>query len=175
MLEAGRYIIEKFYGNDYQKARENKRTADGSLRQLILLLQENSGDAPSKTWVYDAVNLAVDEHLLSDFRTYGNIGHSHKVLLTHVPDLKRKKSLVEETADKNYSVVRLRERIKATNPNARTNITLDKIPNDKTLAKLGKKKLGNLRNKLDKRILEYEKALEKYKADKERVEKLIDK
>ena len=42
------------------------------------------GCAPAKTWFYNAVKLAVDEHEFKDFRTYGKLGHSHKVYLTHV-------------------------------------------------------------------------------------------
>ena len=42
-----------------------------------------SGKAPSKTWVYDAVKLAVDEHYFAkmNFRTYGKGIH----LLLHTP------------------------------------------------------------------------------------------
>jgi hypothetical protein len=91
MLAAGRYLIEEFYGG-YEQAIKKKPTKAGSLRQLIDRLQKSDGNTPSKTWIYDAVKLASDEHRLSGFPTYGHIGHSHKVLLTHVKNIKRKKN-----------------------------------------------------------------------------------
>jgi hypothetical protein len=86
MVEAGRYLIKMFYDDNYEFARLKKRVKKESLRQLILKLQENSGDAPSKTWIYDAVKLAVDEHDLKTFPTYGKLRLSQKLLLTHVKD-----------------------------------------------------------------------------------------
>lgn len=107
MLEAGQYLIDKFYGS-IDDARNNKKP----LLPLIKKLQANSGNAPSKTWVYDAVKLAIDEHDFKDFRTYGNLGHSQKVLLTHVDSNQRKRELVEEAVEGKYTVVKLRERIR---------------------------------------------------------------
>jgi len=107
MLKAGQYLIDKFYGN-VDDARNNKKP----LLPLIKKLQANSGKAPSKTWVYDAVKLAIDEHDFKDFRTYGNLGHSQKVLLTHIGSGPRKRELVKEAVEGNYTVVKLRERIR---------------------------------------------------------------
>lgn len=107
MLEAGRYLIKTFYGN-IKDAKNNTKP----LLPLIKKFQANSGKVPSKTWVYDAVKLAIDEHDFKDFRTYGNLGHSQKVLLTHVDINQDKRKLVEEAFDGNYTVVRLRERIR---------------------------------------------------------------
>ena len=174
MLEAGRYIIEEFYGNNYEKAEVKKSKHKESLNQLILMLKNNSGDAPSKTWVYDAVNLAIDEHRFATFRTYGKIGHSHKVLLTHVKSMEEKKQLVEETAEQNFTVVRLRERIKQIkNQNQDAYITVEKVPADATLEQIEPKRLEILNDKLDRRIDETQKNLAQYQSDKKRVEKVI--
>jgi hypothetical protein len=112
MLDAGRYLVQKFYDDNYDLARRGKKVKKESLNQLIKKLQENSGDAPSKTWIYDAVKLAVDQHDYENFRTYGNLGHSQKLLLTHVKDGDKKKALIEEAVEKNYTVVDLRKRIR---------------------------------------------------------------
>jgi hypothetical protein len=105
MVEAGRYLIKMFYDDNYEFARLKKRIKKESLRQLILKLQENSGDAPSKTWIYDAVKLAVDEHDFESFRLYGKLGLSQKLLLTHVKDDGEKRALIEEAAENNYTVI----------------------------------------------------------------------
>jgi hypothetical protein len=112
MVEAGRYLIKMFYDDNYEFARLKKRIKKESLRQLILKLQENSGDAPSKTWIYDAVKLAVDEHDFESFRLYGKLGLSQKLLLTHVKDDGEKRALIEEAAENNYTVIDLRKRIR---------------------------------------------------------------
>jgi len=173
MLDAGRLIVNEFYGGSFTKAMRKEPEHEGSLRQLILMLQQNKTEAPSKTWVYDAVNLAVDEHRLSGFRTYGKIGHSHKVLLTHVSDLEKKKQLVEETARERFSVALLRERIKEVVPKAGADIDINDIPADDDLKTIPREKLDRLRAKLDQRIIDYQKALDKYKAEKERVDEAL--
>jgi DNA repair photolyase len=78
-------------------------------------LDKGSGDAPKKTWIYDAVKLAVDDHHFRSigFRTYGQLGHSQKVLLTRVPDRDKKQELVEKAVDEGQTVKQLRESIRA--------------------------------------------------------------
>ncbi len=116
MLEAGRYIIETFYNNDYVAAK-NKRKEPASLRKLIKKLQGRSENAPSKTWVYDAVALAVDSHELKSsdeeaFRTFGNLPLSHKLKLTTVKDMDTKKKLLTEMEHKYMPVRAFGKRIK---------------------------------------------------------------
>ena len=113
MLEAGEYIIKEFFAGNHELARSPRNAVKiESLNQLIKRLQEDDGKAPSKTWVYDAVKLAVDEHYFKmNFRTYGKLGHSHKVYLTHVKNLEAKRELILEVVENNYTVARTRERI----------------------------------------------------------------
>jgi predicted ribosome quality control (RQC) complex YloA/Tae2 family protein len=116
MLEAGKYIVETFYGDNYALAKVKKQAVKKkSLNQLIKKLQDKSNGGPTKTWVYDAVGLAVDEHELKTFRTYGNISVSHKLKLLPVKDIETKKQLATETIDKNLSVRDLSARIKEMN------------------------------------------------------------
>lgn len=119
MLEAGRYLVDKFYDKDYNWARQGKKPKKkGSLNKLIERLQANSGDAPSKTWIYDALKLAVDDHFYNVeggkyFRAFGKLGHTQKLRIAYVkqPDIKER--LIEEIADQEEPLTDqvLRERI----------------------------------------------------------------
>ena len=93
MLEVGRYIISTFYGGDYDQARNKNHTQHKSLRQLFKRLQQ-ADDAPKKSWLYNAVNLAVDEHDYQGFHAYGNLGLSQKVKLLSIEDQNKKEQLI---------------------------------------------------------------------------------
>ncbi|MBF0527734.1 MAG: hypothetical protein HQK55_00405 [Deltaproteobacteria bacterium] len=112
MLEAGRYIIKKFYNNDMDMARKKKAVKAKPLYQLIKLLHKSDDGAPSKSWIYNAVNLAVDTHDLEDFHTYGKLSLSQKVLLLPVRDLEQKKVLITEIVEQDYTISQLRDRLK---------------------------------------------------------------
>ncbi|MBA3010036.1 MAG: hypothetical protein FP812_07345 [Desulfobacula sp.] len=114
MLEAGQYLIEKFYNGDYNLATEKKFNKNESLLQLFKKIQgDNTGNVPGKTWLYDSINLAIDERKYCKVSAYGKLGHSHKVKLTNTGNLPEdtKVSLIEEAAEKEYSVSTLQERI----------------------------------------------------------------
>ena len=117
MLHAGRYLVRTFFGT-YENARGWKKIREQSFNRLKERLNSGSGDAPQKTWIYDAVKLAVDDHYFRMeggpiFRTYGKLGHSQKVLLTHVKDTKKKWELVEKAVEKPQTVKQFRESINA--------------------------------------------------------------
>jgi len=169
MLEAGQYIIEKFYGDNYDNARKNKKVKIRSLNELINQFHENSGGSPSKTWIYDAVKLAVDNHDYKENSAYGKIGHSHKVALTHVKDEETKKKLIEETAKQQYSVVKLKERIRE----LKNAISLSELPSEEELRKLEPKKLNTIKKQIDWRLEKMEETLEKYKKSQATVESII--
>jgi uncharacterized protein YlxP (DUF503 family) len=149
MLEAGEYIIEEFFAGNHELARNPRNAVKiESLNQLIKRLQEDDGKAPSKTWVYDAVKLAVDEHYFSkiNFRTYGKLGHSHKVYLTHVKNLEAKRELILEVVENNYTVARTRERIaEVQGHDLHEKFSLDSVPTDADLEKAGRDDLIRLR------------------------------
>jgi DNA repair photolyase len=117
MLRAGRYLVRTFFGT-YENARDWKKIRNQSFRRLEKKLNEGPGNAPKKTWIYDAIKLAVDDHYFRSiqFRTYGQLGHSQKVLLTHVKNVQRKQALATEAFDKGHTVKKLRARIKETKP-----------------------------------------------------------
>lgn len=122
-VEAGHRIINAFYGGDYEKARLKKKVKGKALRKLIQKLQSQASNAPSKTWVYDAVNLAIDDHSYGgdeNFRAHGNLGpiqayralsHNQRLRLAYVKDPEIKEKLITETAEHNYNDRDLRRRI----------------------------------------------------------------
>ncbi len=115
---------------------------------MIKRLQEDDGKAPSKTWVYDAVKLAVDEHYFAktNFRTYGKLGHSQKVYLTHVKNLEVKKELILEVVENNYTVAQTRERIaEVQGHDPHEKFSLDSVPTDADLEKAKRDDLIRLR------------------------------
>ena len=149
MLEVGEYIITEFFAGDHELARNPRNAVKiESLNQLIKRLQEDDGKAPSKTWVYDAVKLAVDEHYFAriNFRTYGKLGHSQKVYLTHVKNLKAKRELILEVVENNYTVAKTRERIaEVQGHDPHEKFSLDSVPTDADLEKAGRDDLIRLR------------------------------
>ncbi len=118
MLEAGQYLVNKMYNGNYELAKKREPNGTKSLAKLYKKIQQDAlekGNAPSRTWLYDAVNLAIDHHIFENHAlssVYGRLGHSHKVNLTYASDIKIKKTLITETDKKKYSVARLRERIR---------------------------------------------------------------
>jgi len=112
MIEAGQFIIKEFYGNDIERARNKAPIYKESLYHLIQRLHARDNGGPSKSWVYNAVNLVVQENDLAGFHTYGKLALSQKVLLFPVEDTETKKHIITETVDEKLNVRELRERIK---------------------------------------------------------------
>jgi len=107
MIEAGQYLVNKMYDGNYELAKKKEPNGTKSLAKLYKKIQQDAlekGNAPSRTWLYDAVNLAIDHHIFENHAlssVYGRLGHSHKVNLTYVPDIEIKKALIQEIDKKN--------------------------------------------------------------------------
>lgn len=164
MLEAGTYIIEKFFDGDFEHA-QNPRNATKihSLNELIRRLQGNDGHGPSKTWVYNAVKLAVDENQFKRFSVYGKLGLSHKVYLTHVKNLETKRRLIQEAVENNYTVAQTRCRIAEVQRNGhQEKVSLSDLPADEDLEKVGRDELLRLKQEALSRIEFYKEKLAFY-------------
>lgn len=147
MLEAGTYIVEKFFDGDFKRA-TNPRNATKihSLNELIRRLQGNDGHGPSKTWVYNAVKLAVDERQFRGFSVYGKLGLSHKVYLTHVKNLDAKRQLIQEAVENSYTVAQTRSRIAEVQRNGhQEKLSLSELPAGEDLEKIGRDELLRLK------------------------------
>ena len=181
MLECGRYLVDTFYGGNYELAQEKKFTRNKSLAKLIKKIQNDAtekGDAPSRTWLYDAVNLAIDYHLYKREQlpsVYGQLGHSHKVNLTNAP-IEAKPALVQETFEKQYTVAKLRERIREEkdklNPDR---VSLKETMSIKKLGTLKPKQLKALKTKTEALVKKVQDEAKLYQGNLALIEKAINK
>jgi hypothetical protein len=128
LMEAGQYIVRTFYGgeegiegNEYDKnfnyedivienARNNDSPLGDSLNRLYNKISgEKAHNTPSRSWIYNAVNLVALQHdmkklLKKDyFQTFGNLLLSQKLLLFPVKDSDRQK-MVEYCHDKDKAL-----------------------------------------------------------------------
>lgn len=114
MVNIGEYLVKNFFGNRFEDAANPRNiNSDQSLHQIQKNLKEHLGRA-SKTWVYDALKVSVDYHMLEGtdvFQTYGNLSISHKVKLAYA-DEKDKEGLIIDCGAENWPVRRLDEEIK---------------------------------------------------------------
>jgi len=191
MLEAGEYIIKEFYGGDPERARNKDPVEKESLNQLIQRLQNRSSSAPSKSWIYNAVNLVVENEDLRGFHTYGKLLLSHKVLLLPIDSFEIKKQLIQETYDNNYTIEQLRNRIpevwrKETKIKEQKSLTqLIKKPElllsdefssaieEESLSKLKLKTLDRLTTQAQHRVDQIEKTIEDLNSQAKRYKELI--
>jgi DNA repair photolyase len=169
MLETGQYLIEKFYNGDYQIAQEKKFSKNKSLLQLFSKIQrDNTGNVPGKTWLYDSINLAIDENKYKELYAYGNLGHSHKVKLTNTSILPEdtKVNLIEEAVEKKYSVVVLQERIVQEKQKLNgTQVSLTEDLKPETLKSLTFEKLTTIKNQTESRFVKAATEMALYKGN----------
>jgi pterin-4a-carbinolamine dehydratase len=170
MLDAGRYLIKEFYGGKFDNAREGKRIKKESLNKLNKRLEEG-GHAPKKTWIYDAVKLAVDDHDLKDLSVYGKLGHSHKVLLTHVSEKGTKRQLVKDAVENEYTVDRLREEIKKHRNGDK--LTLDHILTREELDPLEIKELERLKDSASNKSIHHQLQHKIFKTSLKHINRII--
>jgi len=111
MIEAGNYIIKTFFNNDIDCARKKQAAKEKSLHQLILYLQNQKTNAPSKSWLYNAVNLAVDHSDYKNDHMYSKLMLSHKIELLPIHQYELKKYLIKETIENKLTVSQLKNRI----------------------------------------------------------------
>jgi hypothetical protein len=121
LLEAGQYIINAFYGGDIKRAQEKRPVKELSYNTLKGRLTKGSPGTPGKSWLYNAVNLVVQEHHFSElnhtapakFQALGKLSNSHKLLLTSVPDIEQRVDLGVEAAENNIPSRKLAQLIQA--------------------------------------------------------------
>ena len=181
MLECGKYLIQTFYGGNYELAQKKKFTSNKSLSKLIKRIQEDAtekGNAPSRTWLYDAVNLAIDNYLCEQKvlpSVYGQLGHSHKVNLTSAP-IEVKPALVREAFDKKYTVAELRDRIREEKKKTKSDESIDlfNLPHQEVLIKQPAKKLNRLKGRAEVLIQTYTDNLKTVKLAEELIKSAIE-
>ena len=184
--EVGDYLLEKFFNNDYQKIYKNEHSKEGPFLQLVRKIQDNHGQTPSKSWLYNAIRVAADKKHFDELgnEDYRNLGISQKVKLTTIQDPETKKQIVGEIKQDNFETtvkdleVKI-NKLKKSSKQRRSlldilkNQDLDSTP----LSKLRKhkestdKKISNIQEQLNK----YQETLDEYKEGKKRIEDEIQK
>ena len=115
--EVGDYLLEKFFNNDYQKIYKNEHSKEGPFLQLVRKIQDNHGQTPSKSWLYNAIRVAADKKHFDELgnEDYRNLGISQKVKLTTIQD--------PETKNKNNNSKRYTSKPRKTNRQPKQNPT----------------------------------------------------
>jgi hypothetical protein len=120
VLDTGYYLIEKFFDNNFENASKTKKienSSDGNtLNQVFERFKRTSSDSeetspgPSKSWLYDAINIAVQDHHFKalgednkSFQTYGKLLLSHKKELCRLKDIEDKEEFLETPGIENMS------------------------------------------------------------------------
>jgi len=125
LLEAGRYIIDNFYDGKIELARQRKPQKAISLTQLINMLKGTDSNSPSRSWIFNAVSLVIDEYDYSkSVHTYGQLPTSHRVILLAVKDQEQKTLLIKDVVANNLTVIQLKGKISDLKQANKTQITL---------------------------------------------------
>lgn len=118
LIEVGNMLLKQFYGNDYQAARDRKKSnGNPSILQIHSELKSKGITSISQSWLYNAIKVAADSNYIKgrqdffDLQTYVNLSASHKVLLESVRDDERKRTLIIEAGKDNCSFIELKNKI----------------------------------------------------------------
>jgi DNA repair photolyase len=137
MLEAGNYLMDIFYAGEFKRVFDKNPVNKGALNKLHAKLNQNNDNVPSRGWLYNAVTLAAHEKYfqLNNFQTFGNLGHSQKLLLLNVPDFSKKQNIAQTALDKKFSVRELKDYIKKQQSSGQVSLQFDllKLPSQEVL------------------------------------------
>ena len=106
--EVGNYLFEKFFDSDVERVRSHDPQKNASFR----LLAEKCGtpDLPvSKTWLSNAVGVAVMCKGLPSGASYRQLPPSHQTVLLPLREPKRVEVIAERAVNKEFSVRDLRD------------------------------------------------------------------
>ena len=113
-IAVGRFLIEKFYDNDFKKAKKGKSVRGASMNAMYERLEKTT-DAPSKSWFYNTINLAVDDEEYKNDADYNKLNLSQKIYLTYLNKDEKantaKLGLIKEIAIKGMSISDLLKKI----------------------------------------------------------------
>ena len=180
IIEAGEYLVKTFYDDDIELARKKKSKKHETLKTLIeKYSDERTYGNPSKSWIYNAVNLVVQRHDLKGVEDYDKLKLSHKVLLLNFASLKTKRELIQDITGNKYTIAQLKKRVDDEKLSGNTtfqlgfvikdpeSLTSEKIADKLTVSELekyGVHKLKALHKSLLKKSTEIEKVIEDFNA-----------
>lgn len=122
MIQVGEIIIKHIFEDDTDQAEKDMKDSKSksSKRELFDNMMKEFGrlrqvgDVPKKTWLYNAVNIAIQEQRFQDFTGYNNLSISHKIELLSVENEESQKQLVEQINSAKMSVRETRDAVKET-------------------------------------------------------------
>ena len=175
MSQFGEFIIDVFYGRDPQRVLQKKPVLKESLFSLITKLKEGGSNVPSKSWFYNARDLAAHEQVFKKrgFQIFGNLGHSHKLALLPFRDLEKIEALATEATKRGYNFQALKTRIKEEKGSSRLN--LDKVPTKAELAMLDRMARLQLQKKAEGKIEHHQERLVHFQKCLERINGVLEK
>lgn len=105
MEEVGAYLLDTFFDGDTKRAQKKDPVKEASFKRLIEKLGEEHPSFGKKSWLYNAINIAIDAKLFRDaeISEYEKLGLTHKVYLTHVKDFDEKVEIAREAAEKAFT------------------------------------------------------------------------
>jgi len=123
MMDAGKYLIKTFYGDDIEKARNNESAQEETLNQLYEKIDKNkNANSPSRSKLYHAKNLVVQEYDLENFlsprafSTLRNLSLSHKIYLLSVKGLNQKKYWIDKIFSEKLTIQQLQAQKNSAQP-----------------------------------------------------------
>lgn len=174
-IAVGRYLIEKFYKNDFDLARKGKKVKGKSLNRMLEDL-EKKPDTPSKSWFYNTINLAVDDEEFKNDTEYKKLNLSHKIYLTYLNKKKEyrtaKLGLIKEIAQNGMAIkdlstqiaeIKAKDKPKQEWPSVEDLMKMeeDEIAKQKDKAENRKKAIQNKLDKLNEKLAEQQAKLQK--------------
>lgn len=115
--ELSEYLFVTFFNGDIELLRKKTPANDKkeSFHMLFKRLKDEDPRLPGKSLSYNLLKIKVQELEYKDdeklFQTYGNLSLSHKTELLKVSDPNKKRELISNAHEKNYSVRSLRKEI----------------------------------------------------------------
>jgi hypothetical protein len=190
VLETGYYLIEEFFENNFEKASKKEKiehSPKGStLNQVFDRFKRTASDnknaspGPSKSWLYETINIAVQDHSFKSlgddkksFQTYGKLLLSHKKELCRLEHIEEKEEFLETPDIENMSVKKFREELSdyAEKKGGKRSfspgfLTIIKKPEMLELKEFQKKlELEALKDKNPKTLEKYQDSLEEKRAE----------
>jgi hypothetical protein len=133
LVQVGEYLIEKFFGDDYEKARGKDKIKDctegASLSQVFQHFKKTGTESPSKSWLYQSIDYVIQERDIkekiddedskkvssgkNDWKIkYRHWLLSYKVELLTVKDIDKKIEIIKEIELSDVTVSKIHELIK---------------------------------------------------------------
>jgi hypothetical protein len=133
---------------------------------------EKTGNSPSKSWFYNAVNLAVDDKEFENDADYARLNLSQKIILTYLNKEDKwnsqKLGLIKEIARNGISIEDLREKIAGIK-----GIRETEWPEPDQIIRMDDKEKKKCKDKAEKRKKKIEEDMKKLQQELDKCERII--